>query len=165
MLDSGRIMRNQVSYNSFEPAAWGVLETDTQDSSSDKGSESDDESRKNTVAASAALIEEQNSLSRALGDWQCYKIYAKSIGIKLFITFLVINAVVTVLEFAPRKLSSYGPEGYTVILLTVFFLLRLGLYIKYWTEAGTSTDSRFVWLGGYIAIDVARWLLDLVVTA
>jgi hypothetical protein len=120
MLDNGRITRNQVSYSSFEPSAWGVLQKDTQDSSSDQGSESEDETRKQTVAASAALIEEQNSLSRALGDWECYKIYVKSIGIKFFISFLVFNAVLTVLEYAPRKFSPCSSTGRTISLLTCF---------------------------------------------
>lgn len=88
MLETGRIIRNQVAYDSFEPADWGVLNDDSSDTS-ETVSNKDDKNTQSTVSSpetgrisdrSPPQRERNDYKGRQTGDIDCYKIYLRSMG-------------------------------------------------------------------------------------
>lgn len=99
MLEKGRIVRNQVSYDSVEPSTWGVLESDSDGS---RPNAEDDAFAEKADKPFAKVIDEaakvETDLSRQTGDMECYTIYLKSMGwevLTITLTLIVIHAGLT----------------------------------------------------------------------
>lgn len=91
MLDEGRIIRNQVSYDSIPPAEWGALESDS--SSSDYEDEKlQDAKQEIQVPDVEQSLPMEVDLTRQTGDLDCYKIYLNSLG-KAFLSIVFSLAI------------------------------------------------------------------------
>jgi hypothetical protein len=86
MLDEGRIVREQVSYDSVEASAWGILEnnSDTSDTISDAEYRVVLAKRKTMKQPqendSTPMAQPEPDMSRQTGDVDCYKMYINSMG-------------------------------------------------------------------------------------
>lgn len=109
MLEEGRIIRNQVTYDSLSPAEWGVLEKETEKvAHHEEEVEEEDEQRKKITRqqSSAGTIEKgptEADMARQTGDTECYKIYLRSMGWKFLLSAFCLMVGHTVLEIMPRK--------------------------------------------------------------
>lgn len=106
MLEEGRIIRNQVRYDSLTPAEWGALEKETE-RTDDLEDDMEKEERKITRRQSAVGSIEQGpteaDMARQTGDTECYKIYLKSMGWKFLVSAFSLTVGHTVLEIMPRE--------------------------------------------------------------
>lgn len=106
MIEEGRIVHNQVTYDSLTPADWGVLESKGKEPSSDTVEEDVEEEQKITRQQSAARTMEKGlteaDMARLTGDTECYKIYLGSLGWKVLAVSFLLMGGHAVLEIMPR---------------------------------------------------------------
>lgn len=102
MLEDGRVLRNQVTYDSLEPSDWGVLGNSSQ---TDDGGGEDHNATKEQARADAIAesLPQEGELLRQTGDTECYKIFLRSMGWGFVLVMLALLVVQTGLETMPRK--------------------------------------------------------------
>ena len=102
VLDSGRIVRNQVTYQSLEPSDWGVLADETDADATHPG---DVELIKQRVRVSETgePVPQEGDLLRQTGDTECYKIFLRSMGWGFVFLMLLLIVCSVGLEIVPRK--------------------------------------------------------------
>ena len=130
MLENGRIVRNQVSYDSVAPSEWGILEenmkvakckTATEHDTTEPGNEAGLTARSTAPAERVGgpkpqVIDLQEiQLSRRTGDTECYKIYLRSMGWNVLVVLLVVSVVHAGIGKMPRKCltASQSPTRYS----------------------------------------------------
>lgn len=105
MLEEGRIVRRQVSYDSVEPSVWGIL----QNNSDTSGAVSEAQDREPLAKKTTEQPQNDNvspmpkpepDMSRQTGDIDCYKIYINSMGW----TVLTIISIATVAHVGLQKM-------------------------------------------------------------
>lgn len=147
MLEDGIIVRNQVTYNSFEPSEWGVLEedSDSTDATSETveaamAEESEKPLRRAEINTEENTKKIENELSRQTGDIECYKIYLKSLGVTIVVVTIILVVVSVGIEKMPQ------------------------IWLRLWTERGTNTN-RLGYMGGYVAFAILASFFQLAVIA
>jgi hypothetical protein len=110
MLGDKTTTRNQVRFDSVDASEWGILESDTD--STTTISEADDEVLEKAAlqatreAAARPTRKTESDLSRQTGDFDCYRIYVRSLG-KMAISMLLIGSVLhTAMVKMPRTSGS-----------------------------------------------------------
>ena len=133
MLEEGRIVRNQVAYDSFKPSDWGAL---TNGPDAPEADEEEEEAVKRIGQLTNTTEEtlQEHDVARQTGDWECYMIYFRSLGWRFAGLSLVMIAAAVGLETMPR------------------------VWLKLWTEKGAaSQDAGYT--AGYVAFVVAAVLM------
>jgi hypothetical protein len=115
MLGDKTTVRNQVRFDSVDPSGWGILESDSDSSTNASGyNEGTLEETPVKESAGVALDPVQKTeadLSRQTGDYDCYRIYVRSLG-KMAISMLLIGSVVHTAMFKmPRELDPLDSES------------------------------------------------------
>lgn len=107
-MDKGIVVHNQVTYGSVEPSVWGVLEADVENSK--KSPEKDDQEPEQALSPVDSLTVQdrrmEESLTRSTGDFECYKIYLRSMGIGVVVVLIGSIACHVAIQKMPR---SYCP--------------------------------------------------------
>ncbi|CAM1501751.1 Fc.00g037350.m01.CDS01 [Cosmosporella sp. VM-42] len=142
LLEGGTIIRNQVTYDSVDPSVWGVLETDSNNGSdSSKPDEQVSVKRLDQIEVPAGPGRKtEEDLSRQTGDIDSYKIYLRSMGLKVIIILLTAMVAHAGMQKMPQ------------------------IWLRIWTEKGT-TSHRLDYMGGYLGfVFVSMALNTFVVT-
>ncbi|KAJ6446792.1 ABC multidrug transporter [Purpureocillium lavendulum] len=131
LLHEGKVLRNQVPYDSVDPSEWGILDSDSDSYDSepeDRKVDKEEEELKAQLSRQEALPDQKTEadLSRQTGDVECYKIYFKSLG--------------------PRVLAIFFTAGITHVVMQKM----PQIWLRLWTERGTGTKD-YGYMGGYIA--------------
>lgn len=121
MLDMGHITRNQAAYDSFEPSDWGVYPgvTDNNEDQPSGGDElSNKLSKRAKMSGTESTAEKQNEedMGRQTGDFDCYKIYFRSMGV-MTLTMIVTLAVLHVVLSKMTCLFSILPHSLIIVQL------------------------------------------------
>lgn len=111
MLSDKTTIRNQVRFDSLDPSEWGIFESDTDSTHTISEPESDEKKSmaKIEVKVSPEAVDNparktEADLSRQTGDFDCYRIYVRSLG-KMAISMLLIGSILhTAMVKMPRKL-------------------------------------------------------------
>lgn len=105
MLQQGRVLHNQVPYDSVDPSEWGVLDSDSDTSTT--VSEPDEEMGEEKARISHREVagparKTEADLSRQTGDFDCYKIYLRSIGMVTLAVLVVMSVAHIAMNKMPR---------------------------------------------------------------
>lgn len=106
MLEDGRIIRNQVKYDSLTPAEWGAIEKKETEFSPEP-EEDDEEEQKRIIRQQSTTRSVEHGpteadMARQTGDVECYKIYLSSLGWRVLTVSFVLMVGHAVLEIMPR---------------------------------------------------------------
>ncbi|KAH7316563.1 putative ABC multidrug transporter [Stachybotrys elegans] len=138
MLEEGRVIHNQVSYNTVDPSAWGVIEREKDDTAgsthAEKAPATGNLKPQLAIAAAAASSKVEADLARQTGDAECYKIYLRSWGT----TNMVVVVIASVLYVGVSSLPQ--------------------IWLRIWTQNGTATRDPF-YVGMFVAFSFAAVLL------
>lgn len=114
MLEEGRIVREQVSYDSVEPSVWGILENNSDISVVVSEAEDREPLVKKKTAKQppkdgiSPMPKPEPDMSRQTGDVECYKIYINSMGW----TVLAVISIVTVVHVGLQKMPRSFPPSH-----------------------------------------------------
>lgn len=117
MLGDRTTVRNQVRFDSVDPSEWGILESDTDSTTTVSGSDEAglEPAKVSQEAAVAPSPKTEADLSRQTGDLDCYRIYVRSLGTVAMVTLLVGSVLHTAMVKMPRGLpSTRCPLEYTI---------------------------------------------------
>lgn len=110
-------VRNQVRFDSVDPSEWGILESDTDSTTTVSGSDEAglEPAKVSQEAAVAPSPKTEADLSRQTGDLDCYRIYVRSLGTVAMVMLLVGSVLHTAMVKMPRGLpSTRCPLEYTI---------------------------------------------------
>lgn len=129
MLEDKSTIRNQVAFDSVDPTEWGIFESDTD--SHDAASEADTEEelekvaiQKSKEAAKVLARKTEADLTRQTGDFDCYKIYVRSMGMKVFLALIFGSLIHVAMNKMPRSSRPFAlKRSYKLIDSLTFYLL------------------------------------------
>ncbi|KEY65241.1 hypothetical protein S7711_08779 [Stachybotrys chartarum IBT 7711] len=146
MVEDGRLVHNQISYDSVEPHVWGVLESSITGSSAsaekadDKGPGDVFKAQEATLTAPLPLGQSEAELARQTGDVECYKLYLRSWSTVTLVVVLGLGAIQVVVSKMPQ------------------------IWLRIWTENGTASRD-LVYMGVFVTFAVTSVILAIVDTA
>ncbi|KJK85018.1 hypothetical protein H633G_11151 [Metarhizium anisopliae BRIP 53284] len=125
-------VRNQVRFDSVDPSEWGILESDTDSTTTVSGSDEAglEPAKVSQEAAVAPSPKTEADLSRQTGDLDCYRIYVRSLGTVAMVTLLVGSVLHTAMVKMPQ------------------------VWLKLWTQRGTGPTD-YAYMAGYIGFALA----------
>lgn len=107
MIEDGRLVHNQISYDSVEPHVWGVLES-LKTGSSASAENVDGKGPRGVFKAQEATLtaplgQSEAELARQTGDIECYKLYLRSWSTVTLVVVLGLGAIQVVVSKMPRE--------------------------------------------------------------
>lgn len=152
MLEQGKIVRNQVSYDSCDQSEWGALAEDSRHTMNDEEGVALVKQQTH-----ASMVEEsspkEEELARKTGDADCYRIYLETLGWGFVLFMFCLQIVSTGLEVMPRR--SLPPSHQYRCANQI----SIGIWLRLWTEKGNgSRDPGYT--GGYVAFATSSMFLS-----
>ncbi|EFY95497.2 ABC transporter, transmembrane domain, type 1 [Metarhizium robertsii ARSEF 23] len=125
-------VRNQVRFNSVDPSEWGILESDTDSTTTVSGPDGAglEPAKVSQEAAADPSRKTEADLCRQTGDLDCYRIYVRSLGTVAMVMLLVGSVLHTAMVKMPQ------------------------VWLKLWTQKGTGPTD-YAYMAGYIGFALA----------
>ncbi|KAK9440292.1 ABC transporter, transmembrane domain, type 1 [Metarhizium brunneum] len=125
-------VRNQVRFDSADPSEWGILESDTDSTTTVSGSDEAalEPAKVSPEAAADPSPKTEADLGRQTGDLDCYRIYVRSLGTVAMVMLLVGSVLHTAMVKMPQ------------------------VWLKLWTQRGTGPTD-YAYMAGYIGFALA----------
>lgn len=105
MLEDGRIVRNQVTYDSLSPSDWGALAQEQEQPEEDEEAKTLIKQQTRASQVGGSPLPHEADLTRQTGDADCYKIYLRSLGWGFSLLLLALTAASAGIEVMPREYS------------------------------------------------------------
>lgn len=108
VLGDRTIVQNQVRFDSVDPSEWGILESDTDSTTTVSGSDEAglEPAKVSEEVAADPSRKTEADLSRQTGDLDCYRIYVRSLGTMAMVMLLVGSVLHTAMVKMPRGLPA-----------------------------------------------------------
>lgn len=107
MLETGQIVRNQVTYDSLSPSDWGALAQEQEQPDEDEEAKTLVKQQTHASEIGGSPLPHEADLTRQTGDSECYVIYLRSLGWGFVVLLFAMTTVSAGIEVMPRKYTPF----------------------------------------------------------